>query len=46
MPVVIILFLIFLVLIAHIGYLKLRNQQLEKKTRKNTYLDSHQDDDH
>lgn len=45
MPVVIILFLIFLVLIAHIAYLKLRNQQLEKKGRKNSYLDSHQDDD-
>jgi preprotein translocase subunit YajC len=46
MPVVIILFLIFFVLIAHIAYLKLRNQQLEKKNRKNSYPDSNQEDDH
>lgn len=39
MPVVIILFLIFFVLIAHIAYLKLRNRQLEKENRKNPDLD-------
>jgi hypothetical protein len=44
MPVVIILFLIFMVLIAHIAYLKLRNRQLEKKSRKDLYPDSNQDD--
>jgi len=33
MPVVIILFLIFLVLVIHIGVLKLRNRQLEKKMK-------------
>ncbi len=33
MPVVIILFLIFIVLIVHIAYLSLRNRALEKKNR-------------
>ncbi|MFO7576445.1 MAG: hypothetical protein R6W66_01825 [Pelovirga sp.] len=33
MPVVIILFLIFIVLLAHIAHLKLRNWRLEKKLR-------------
>ncbi len=40
MPVVIILFLIFLILIAHIAYLKLRNRHLEKKVDKETSRNS------
>ncbi len=44
MPVVIILLLIFLVLIIHIAYLKLRNRQLEKKVYKDSHPDSDQDD--
>lgn len=42
MPVVIILFLIFVVLVVHIGILKLRNRQLEKKMED----DSQHDRDH
>jgi cbb3-type cytochrome oxidase subunit 3 len=44
MPVVIILFLIFFILIVHIAYLKWRNRQLEKKANKNFHPDSNQDD--
>ena len=40
MPVVIILFLIFFILIAHIAYLKLRNRHLEKKVDRKNYSDS------
>ncbi len=39
MPVVIILFLIFFLLIAHIAYLKLRNRYLEKKLHKDNDSD-------
>lgn len=45
MPVVIILFLIFLVLIAHIANLKLRNRQLERKVQKDFPPASDQEDD-
>ncbi len=44
MPVVIILFLIFFILIAHIGYLKWRNWLLEKKVHKDFPSDSDHDD--
>jgi len=44
MPVVIILFLIFFILVAHIGYLKWRNWQLEKKAHKNFQHESDRDD--
>jgi len=44
MPVVIILFLIFFILIAHIGYLKWRNWQLEKRAHKDYHPESDQDD--
>ncbi len=36
MPIVIILMLIFLILVLHIGYLTLRNRQLERKNRDNS----------
>jgi len=44
MPVVIILFLIFLILIAHIGYLTWRNRQLEQKNLKDFNHKPDQDD--
>ena len=43
MPVVIILFLIFFILIAHIAHLKLRNRHLEKKINRNDDLESEDD---
>lgn len=44
MPIVIILFLIFFVLIAHIGYLKIRNWRLEKKLGQNSHHDADDED--
>lgn len=44
MPVVIILFLIFFILIVHIAHLKWRNRQLEKKAHRDFDSESDRDD--